>query len=84
MTGDRGKLNLGQALSNMMGDAVHRAASALLPHAHAERVRHTMAAMEEVGNKTLEMVTPLAAEMLDTGKVHPLLTPLFETLAGRR
>ena len=74
---------LGRAISAVVADAVHRVIVSVLPGMHAEKWRATMAGMEELHKKHAELLAPFAQEMLDTGKVHPLLVPFFEAMAGK-
>lgn len=74
---------LGRAISAVVADAVHRVIVAVLPGLHVEKWRATVGAAEEIHRRHSELLRPFAQEMLDTGKVHPLLVPIFEALAGK-
>jgi len=72
----------GEAISNMVADAVHKVIVHALPHVHAARVQAGMDAVSELTAKVHEGIAPMARECLDAGVVHDVLKPLFRILAG--
>jgi len=84
MSQDKGKTALGVALVNLFADAIHRAVLSTLPHQTHERVRHTASILGEMNDAARTDLAPLMGHLLDTGKVHPLLSPTVERMAGRR
>ncbi len=83
LVNDSGKASFGQAVANIIGEAVHRAVLSVLPHAHQESVRHRLGMWQEIGDAAQTELRPLMDHVLDTGKVHPVLLPVVRKLAGR-
>jgi len=82
MTG-QGKTSLGQAVSNLVAEVVHKVIVSTSHHTQAERVRHTVGMAQEIADGAQTDLAPLMGHILDTGKVHPLLVPIVTKMAGR-
>jgi hypothetical protein len=79
--GDRSG-HFGEAISNMVADAVHKVIVMTLPHIHAARTESAKSAVHEASTRATMAIGPLAQECLDAGVVHPALQPIFRLLSG--
>jgi hypothetical protein len=73
----------GQAIQNLVAEAVHKVVLSVLPHWHETRTAHTMKAMGHVTDEMRAGLQPFAAYCLDNDLVHEVLKPVFNTWAGR-